>query len=107
MPPRPASKIVRVLKACKALSLKLGLPTDPTAPIHLTAYTVTGAIDGALMPMRPHDPLPSPAPSSLSVVDETHVSLTDTDTGEVLFEGSGSDLQAAAGDARKRAGAPR
>lgn len=33
-------------------------------------------------------------------VDEAHVSLVDTTTGEVLFEGSGSDLSRAAREAR-------
>lgn len=92
------SKMVRALKACKAPNLHLGLPADPTAPIHVSAFTETGSIDGALMPMRGPDST-QPAPESVELpsgVDDTHVSLTDTATGEVLFEGTGAEFQAAA-----------
>jgi hypothetical protein len=71
------SKIVRALKACKAPTLKLGLPTDPEAPIHLTAYTETGSINGAMMPMREHDPKPE-APKQTVVDDDPFTAISST-----------------------------
>lgn len=44
--------IVRVLKSCNAETVRLGLPDDNSAPIHLSAFTPTGPITGAVMPMR-------------------------------------------------------
>lgn len=44
--------IVRTLRACKVSSVKLGLPESAEAPISLSAMSLTGPIDGALMPMR-------------------------------------------------------
>jgi len=45
------ARLVRTLRACKAGSVTLGLPIDPTAPISLSCYTEAGPIDGAIMPM--------------------------------------------------------
>ena len=44
--------LLRTLKSCKATSITLGLPADPVGPIRLSAFTATGPIDGAMMPLR-------------------------------------------------------
>lgn len=91
-------KTVQTLKACGAEAVVLGLPRTPVAPIHISAWTPTGPIDGAVMPMSERATEAIERPSG--GVDEAHVSLVDTTTGEVLFEGSGSDLSRAAREAR-------
>lgn len=44
--------LLRTLKACGAVSIKLGLPESEDAAIRVSTMTVTGPIDGAIMPMR-------------------------------------------------------
>jgi len=44
--------LVKTLRACKATTLKLGFPIDTDAPVTLSTFTLTGPIDGAIMPMR-------------------------------------------------------
>lgn len=46
------SLIVRTLKACKAPSITLGFSSSPSAPITIRAFSETGPITGALMPMN-------------------------------------------------------
>lgn len=65
-------KMLRTLKRLKVKAVTLGLTSDPNTAISITAKSLAGDIDGALMPMRAEDKRTAP---------ETHV---DTETGEVV-----------------------
>lgn len=47
--------LTRTLKACGAVSLRLGIPHDERAPIRVSTMTTTGPVDGAVMPMSKED----------------------------------------------------
>lgn len=49
------SVVLRTLRACKADSVTFGFPEDSEAVVSLTAFTATGPIDGAVMPMRKNE----------------------------------------------------
>lgn len=91
-------KLLRTLKSCDAKSVAFTI-YGPADPIRIDANCMVDEnkklIEGAIMPMRDADAQEQPEKSTARV-DDTHVSLTDTETGEVLFEGSGADLTAVA-----------
>jgi hypothetical protein len=44
--------ILRTLRACKVGTITLGLPAEDMAPISISAFSLTGPIEGAIMPCR-------------------------------------------------------
>ncbi len=44
--------VLRTLKACGAVSLHLGLPESVEGPVRMSSVSLTGPIEGAIMPMK-------------------------------------------------------
>lgn len=66
-------KMLRTLKRLRCGSVKLGLTNDPLKPITVNALSLSGEIDGALMPMRDDSEQVAPDgvdPTTGEVVDD-------------------------------------
>lgn len=68
------TKILRTLKRLRVKAVTLGLTGDPFAAIAISAESLSGKIDGALMPMRTGDEVAEKPPA---------VETVDQSTGEI------------------------
>jgi hypothetical protein len=70
-------KMLRTLKPLRVRAVKLGITKDPMAAIKVSATSMAGEIDGALMPMRDVEK------------DDAKTPKVDASTGEIQSEGAG------------------